>query len=200
MSTRRKKVKIYLSLRVIKSRQVWKKSLLIQLFQLLLMDRMCGGGSGFTYCMSILEDIVGEAAQGGRNITRNITVVWALKEPESFKPALANTVAIAQANKIKTVVKLFITSQSGKKINKNILPSSLVEFSTTRPDLGLIFNEVVDEQISNNLDGPSVGGLGIGVCGPVQMVDNMIEIVRRLDKDRFDRVGGVSLLSEKFGW
>ncbi|CAH7666400.1 hypothetical protein PPACK8108_LOCUS752 [Phakopsora pachyrhizi] len=159
---------------------------------------LCAGGSGFTFCMSTLEDIVGEAVQGGRKVTRNITIVWSLREPdmiESFGPALENTIAVGQAHDINITLKLFITAQSGINFSQNILPTTLVEFNSTRPDLSQIVDEMINNRSSDKLDGCSGGGLGIGVCGPVQMVDNMGDVVRRLDKDCFDQVGGVTLLS-----
>ncbi|KAI8452654.1 hypothetical protein BY996DRAFT_7210406 [Phakopsora pachyrhizi] len=167
---------------------------------------LCAGGSGFTYCMTALEDIVGEAARGGRSITRNIVLVWSLREPamlESFESTLVNTIAVGFAKNINIDFRLFITTQAGSNFRPKLLPKTIIKISTQKPDLYQIVDELIDSQsnifiedIVGVEDGRRCGsGLGIGVCGPVNMVDQMKDVVLKLDTERFRQAGGVTLHS-----
>lgn len=158
---------------------------------------LCAGGSGFTYCMAALEDIVGQAAKCGHGLTKHIHVVWSLRDPdmiESFGPGLEQTVRVAEAHGISVTMKFFLTkANSHSMVERSYL--TLIEFSTVRPDFSDLLNGVV-------LDGASAsgGGLGVGVCGPTGMVETVSQAVTNLDPGRVQQIGGVELHTEKFGW
>ncbi|MBW0531637.1 hypothetical protein O181_071352, partial [Austropuccinia psidii MF-1] len=156
---------------------------------------LCAGGSGFTYCMATIEDIVGEAAiHNGRNICKHICLVWSLREwqmIQSFSSLLEETIRIAKAHGLDVTFKLFLTAGRDDPID-NLLPNTLVEFNATRPD----FNQIVNQLIESK----SGGGLGVGACGPIGLLDNVSDAVNNLEPSKINKIGGVDLHLEKFGW
>jgi len=158
---------------------------------------LCAGGSGFTYCMATLEDIVGQAAKCGKGLTKHIHVVWSLRDPdmiESFGPGLEETARVAAAHGISVTMKFFLTKANSRSmVERSYL--TLIEFSTVRPDISNLLNDVVSDGAS-----ASGGGLGVGVCGPAGMVETVSQAVTNLDPGRVQQIGGVKLHTEKFGW
>ncbi|OAV98148.1 hypothetical protein PTTG_08587 [Puccinia triticina 1-1 BBBD Race 1] len=158
---------------------------------------LCAGGSGFTYCMAALEDVIGQAVKSRKSITKQVHVVWSLREPdmiESFGPGMEETIRVAQAHGIAVTVKLFLTkANSNTLVERSYLAS--MELNSARPNFKEVLNEVAfDETLDNG------GGLGVGVCGPSGFVEGFSQAVLDLDSDRVQRIGGVKLHTEKFGW
>ncbi|EFP81998.2 uncharacterized protein PGTG_08247 [Puccinia graminis f. sp. tritici CRL 75-36-700-3] len=158
---------------------------------------LCAGGSGFTYCMAALEDIIGQAAKSGRSLTKHVHVVWSLREPdmiESFGPGIEETIRVAQAHGITVTVKLFLTKANSNSLVERSYLASL-ELKVDRPIFSQVLNEVASgEALVNG------GGLGVGVCGPSGLVEGVSQAVMDLDPNQVQGIGGVKLHSEKFGW
>ncbi|KAH9449228.1 hypothetical protein MJO28_010335 [Puccinia striiformis f. sp. tritici] len=155
------------------------------------------GGSGFTYCMAALEDIIGQAAKSGTSLTKQVHVVWSLREPDmiaSFGPGIEETTRVAEAHGITVTIRLFLTAANNNTLaERNYLSS--VEFKTARP----VFSEIMNEIVSGK-DLSTGGGLGVGVCGPAGFVEGVSQAVIDLHADQVQTIGGVKLHTEKFGW
>ncbi|PLW50847.1 hypothetical protein PCASD_01159 [Puccinia coronata f. sp. avenae] len=158
---------------------------------------LCAGGSGFTYCMAALEDIIGQSAKTGRSLTKYIHVVWSLREPEmieSFGPGIAESVRVAEAHGIAVTVKISLTKNNSHSLAARSY-LKLLEFNTARPNFSELLNGIVlHDALLNG------GGLGVGVCGPSGLVEGVKKAIMRLDSDRLQQVGGVELHTEAFGW
>lgn len=156
------------------------------------------GGSGFTYCMAALEDVIGESVKNGKSLTSHVCVVWTLREPEmidTFGHSIEETLRIAQAQAVDVKIKLFFTKGGDQTMVQQSFPSANFEFYYSRPDPTELLSETI-----NNKALLSRGGLAVGVCGPTGLVDGVKEAVRNLASERVQQIGGIELHTEKFGW
>ncbi|POW21264.1 hypothetical protein PSHT_02589 [Puccinia striiformis] len=172
------------------------------------------GGSGFTYCMAALEDIIGQAAKSGTSLTKQVHVVWSLREPgtlygcycdddiplsesltvflimllkdmiASFGPGIEETTRVAEAHGITVTIRLFLTTANNNTLAERNYLSS-VEFKTARP----VFSEIMNEIVSGK-DLSTGGGLGVGVCGPAGFVEGVSQAVIDLHADQVQTIGG----------
>jgi hypothetical protein len=86
-------------------------------------------------------------------------------------------------------------TQNSKEQVINVLtpmhePTFQLHIQPSRPDLLALLKDVM----ANTEE----GGVGVGACGPVQMVLGLEKLVRELDKGEKKRVGGVEMHSERF--
>lgn len=159
---------------------------------------LCAGGSGFTYCMATLEDIIGEAMKSGAGLTKHIFIVWSLREPgmlKCFGRDIEETLRASEHCGIDVTIKIFFTKgRSEANIPQSLVDRS-VEFYSTRPDLPQIIGDVINGKAL--ITG---GGLGVGACGPLGLVDSVVQGVNNLNPERVKQIGGVKLHTERFGW
>ncbi|EGG00404.1 uncharacterized protein MELLADRAFT_93237 [Melampsora larici-populina 98AG31] len=150
---------------------------------------LCAGGIGITYCIGILEDIVGKIFRGAPISTQKIELVWAFRDSrllEGFEPALAEIVNVAVAHpQISINIRLFRT---GGDRNLNDYTSLPAKFEAgARPDFKNLLDEVAAHPTS----------LAICVCGPISFVDSVSAAAISMNTGE---LSDIALHTERFGW
>ena len=76
--------------------------------------------------------------------------------------------------------------------------------SPGRPKLSRIFEDAIADAVAQGSSGAKgdepIAGVIVGVCGPVNMVDDVSKAVNAIDPAKRDQVGGVEICEEVFGW
>ncbi|KAG0147713.1 hypothetical protein CROQUDRAFT_670309 [Cronartium quercuum f. sp. fusiforme G11] len=143
---------------------------------------LCAGGSGFSYCMGVLEEIVGKGLRGEQIFTQNIEVIWVLRDShyaEGYESAIGEVIREAAAHlKISIHLRLYLTTNTQE--SKTPMKSVSFDFKQgTRPD----FKSLIGHTAKNSTS------LAVGVCGPICLVDCVQAAVRGVD------VGGLTKIA-----
>ncbi|GAA5998791.1 hypothetical protein JCM5350_002965 [Sporobolomyces pararoseus] len=170
------------------------------------------GGTGITFCASILEELVGKAVRG-ESLNREITLVWSMRELgciEWYRSLLTSLMhAVELKTSLSVSIYLHVTSTPNLPTSSPIPNSSL---SPSRPNSVAYLSQSISKAL-HSLTGqaeplghsraltrlPNGGGLGVGVCGPGGLGREVREAVSRVEKGLALKVGGIVLHEETFG-
>jgi hypothetical protein len=143
------------------------------------------GSSGITHQIPYVRNLI----QGFKDqtvATRKICLVWIVRDAEHLewvRPWMDLILRMPGRRDILTI-KLFITRPKNPK--EIYSPSSTVQMFPGRPDIKVILNDEVKEQ---------VGAMCVTVCGPGGLADNVREAVRHVQEH-----GVVDFIEESFTW
>ncbi|KLO15167.1 hypothetical protein SCHPADRAFT_871410 [Schizopora paradoxa] len=169
---------------------------------------LVAGGSGITFSLGLVEDMVQKASRFQTNL-RIIHLVWIVKNHTNYRALAAefeslNARCIASGYSLRFKVSIFctresITSVSSTQENAPILReendgSKFKMVDTGRPDLPAILDTIANDAAVKQWR----NGISVCVCGPVELAHKVRESVRKL-RTR-SQVGGVYLHEETFGW
>jgi NAD(P)H-flavin reductase len=175
---------------------------------------LIGGGSGVSYSLSVLEDLILKDVNNESRV-RSIILIWSIRNSASLVPLLPTLSSLVRRSIYTPVrISVFYTGATGKKpsIVSQALLSKMnplddlpqgITLTAGRPEFGKIFDEVIQASVSLGFgaeDGEPVSGMIVGVCGPVKLADVVSKVVSSIDPLRRDQVGGVELCEEVFGW
>ncbi|PCH39469.1 iron reductase [Wolfiporia cocos MD-104 SS10] len=162
------------------------------------------GGSGITYGLATIEELLRKATMGQSHI-RTIQLVWSVSDAKSLIPLLplfGNLLYVSQATQASLHISVFytraVTSEDVLKSYRD-LPSDIT-LSPGRPRL----NSILDSVVSKTLDSVGIAtesrnGVVVGVCGPIALGDEVSNTVRAYPKERQRAIGGIELHEEIFG-
>ncbi|KAG0149869.1 hypothetical protein CROQUDRAFT_668977 [Cronartium quercuum f. sp. fusiforme G11] len=163
---------------------------------------LIASGIGITFCVSLLEEIVGSALRG-IGVTRRVFLIWTLKDidmVEAFINPIQETLRVARALDLHVTFGLYVTSSMGT-FEPDPVPE--LQLISARPNLRRIVQEAVDVTLTevNARDGAARGsGVALAVCtGVDSLVRDIEDAVRVFDRWTVDRVGGIELHLESFG-
>lgn len=154
-------------------------------------------GVGITHQLPVVRDLLaGHAA--GTVAARRVCLIWIVRSPEHVewvRPWINAILAMPSSGRRRNNnndhvlrIKLFVTRhKSSKEETKNGLSSSVRVFMGQKPDV-----EALVERESSG----QVGAMGVGVCGPGGLADEVRGAVRR----RLAGGGNVDFWEEGFGW
>ncbi|KAL4063462.1 hypothetical protein J3A83DRAFT_1335481 [Scleroderma citrinum] len=154
------------------------------------------GGSGVTFALSAILETMQRRENSSVQV---IHFVWCVPTPVSISPliTLFRSLAAKNANtNIRLRIRIFYTRAPTILPNWPDMP---LEISITpgRPQMkGVVNRCMVDTTRSCS----KKNGLFIGVCGPGDLGKNVAEVVRTLDANCKNAVGGVHLHEEIFGF
>ena len=189
---------------------------------------LIAGGSGITYSLSVLEDLVLKDLNKESRV-KSINLVWSIPDPASLVPLLPTLSSLVRKSVYTPVrISVFYTAApTGKQpsiITQALLsnmnppapsgarkiPTSTVDrlppgvtLSAGRPNFRKIFDEAIQGAVSLGFgakDDEPITGMVVGVCGPLKMADDVSMAVSSIDSTRRDQVGGVEICEEVFGW
>ncbi|GAA6017820.1 hypothetical protein JCM11491_004634 [Sporobolomyces phaffii] len=172
------------------------------------------GGTGITFCASILEELVGKASRReSRN--RDITLVWSMRNVdciEWYRSLLTSLLRVAGAETGLTIsIYLHVT---GTATLQTASPIPCSHLSHARPNPTAYLSRAITNVVHSLSDPsaeateghaqalsvlPNGGGLAVGVCGPRQFGAGVREAVSRVEQDRASKVGGIVFHEESFG-
>ncbi|KAA1138061.1 hypothetical protein PGTUg99_027322 [Puccinia graminis f. sp. tritici] len=161
---------------------------------------LVAGGSGFTYCMSTLEHIIGNAMKGV-GLTKKIFVLWTLRDLDMvqvFASDLNRALECARQFRFEVVVRLYITTPL-KHGDMNPVPNA--QITPNRVDLKGVLSEALESTCwSIDTRGETKGcGLAVGVCGPEGLVVSARSALSAADPVLAAKAGGLQMHSEVFG-
>jgi len=143
------------------------------------------GGVGITHQIPYVRALV----QGYANATAaacRVVLVWVTQSPEHLewiRPWMTQILAMEKRREV-LMVKVFITRPpNAKEVHS---PSETVQMFPGRPDVWALIRSEAEA---------GVGCLGVSVCGPGELSDEVRRCVRRLGVRR-----NVEFVEESFGW
>ncbi|TFK47381.1 hypothetical protein OE88DRAFT_1811188 [Heliocybe sulcata] len=164
---------------------------------------LVGGGSGITFPLSVVDDLLRRGAEGSSRI-QVLHLVWVVADSACLKPFISHFTTLLNCSTLKS----FHVSVHYTGIRANIpeppssgeLPDGL-SLVPGRPNFVDILDHVVNETIQAQAEGNTTRtGVLVGVCGPVGLGQSVARVVGKVDPKRRKEVGGVELHEEAFGW
>lgn len=138
-----------------------------------------------------------------------LKVTVADPHPASLQPMIPTFAALLQqVATLNLQISIHYTRASAfnvKKIYAHLPPQLTI--APGRPRITSVIDSVIDH--SCKLFTPSgrehhasdmLSGLFIGVCGPLGLGEEARKAVRAIDPNRFQKVGGIEVVEETFGW
>ncbi|KAG2099236.1 iron reductase [Suillus discolor] len=177
---------------------------------------LIAGGSGVTFTLGLLDDIVGRCVRLGRSQgerTRRIEFTWCIRsfgQIEWFAPMLIDIATAASNSTIDLHISIFITcSQACDPEAVHHIPNSIVALS--RPAVHNLLRDFIsfpsscekedstDMQCDESHKLMGLGG-GVAVCasGPESLTRDVRNAVARLGLTMGMDVGGIALHTEQF--
>ncbi|EGF98562.1 uncharacterized protein MELLADRAFT_95557 [Melampsora larici-populina 98AG31] len=161
---------------------------------------LIAGGSGFTYCSAMLEDIVGSFREG-KCKTRKVYVTWALRDlgmAQAFSASVNETLDLAKELGLEISFRIYTSTIASREAN-TIHLSHLIP---TRVDVASLIEEALESTATaaNFRNVARGSGVGVGVCGPTTLINATRKAVARASGSLESKAGGITLHSEVFGW
>lgn len=157
---------------------------------------LVAGGSGVTFTLGVLDDLVGRVVKLGRpngERTRRITFAWYIRSFGAIAWFERNFMAIAQAaqgSSIEVTFKFFVTCLCDPEAIPPI-PNSTVE--VTKPSISELMSPMLEATRSGH-----AGGVGIAASGPESLTRMAQNTIARIRPTTAASVGGVEIHTELF--
>jgi ferric-chelate reductase len=174
---------------------------------------LVAGGSGISYVMGVLQDILRKHAAGQSNV-RVVEVVWCIADPDSLYSLLPVLTPLMQPRpspraelSLRFSVHWTRASALSPQVLRMTLPSGMY-LHVGRPNIRATLQGVIEgvrDAYSSTasccrcrLESPT--GVAIGSCGPTSLIDNAVGAVNRVSWADWIDIGGVESIEEVFGW
>ncbi|KAL6302892.1 incomplete iron reductase [Sparassis latifolia] len=163
---------------------------------------LVAGGSGITYALSTAQELMQKEAEGSSRV-KVVELVWSVPDPVCLEPLLplfSSMLAQAQSSTTSLRISVFYTraptSPDAFKAFHS-LPQGLT-LAPGRPRLSKILDSVMDRTISHVGKGHKCTGVALGVCGPLELAEEVTSTARSVHADKRQAVGGVEVHAEVF--
>lgn len=160
------------------------------------------GGSGISYGLSVLQDLVHQAAIG-RSRVRHVELVWTIQDPAGLVPLIPVFTSIIQGGGggVEVGIQVFYTRATPGvvRITKDYLLPGL-SLTPGRPKLEKVLDGIISKTSSlpsskKEEDEEKLCGVVVGCCGPLGMGDEVAKAVRNV-QGKGKGVGGVEVCEE----
>ncbi|KAL0579891.1 hypothetical protein V5O48_002138 [Marasmius crinis-equi] len=164
------------------------------------------GGSGITFSLSAVQELVRQDLAGQSRI-KLIHLVWTVQDPSALVPLLPQFQALVQESIFTPIrISVFYTRAPTGKFpfsDDFFARSPYISLSPGRPKMEVFVESAVDNTLAlasrSGEQEPNCGVI-VGVCGPVALADGVFRSVGRVDRFKRDKVGGIEVHEETFGW
>ncbi|KXN80959.1 Ferric/cupric reductase transmembrane component 2 [Leucoagaricus sp. SymC.cos] len=169
------------------------------------------GGSGITFGLSVVKDLV-EKDLKGRSRVKAIELIWTVPEPSALTP-LIPTFATLINQSIFTPLRISVHYTRASHTIPSVPSIPGLTFNPGRPRISKIVDYAVSKALSvgahfdtpeirhpTTLDIQEITGVAVGVCGPAELAKDVVDAVGSVDSERRNRVGGIEVHEEVFGW
>jgi predicted ferric reductase len=143
------------------------------------------GGVGITHAVPHVRHLVAGFANG-TVATRKVVLVWIIQSPEHLewiRPWMTQILAMDRRRDILRIMLFVSRPRSTKEIHS---PSSTVQMFPGRPNIDTLMGMEMEQQ---------VGTMGVSVCGPGALSDEVRLSVRRKQYE-----GSIEFIEEAFSW
>ncbi|KAF8504341.1 hypothetical protein F5888DRAFT_1799059 [Russula emetica] len=172
---------------------------------------LVAGGSGISYVMSVLDDMLRKHASGMSHV-RVIEVIWSVMDPDSLYSLLPELTPLMEPHasphtslSLRFNVHWTRVSARPPRVPRTALPSGMY-IRPGRPDISDTLQSVItgvrSAYSTSRKNGGSdlISGIVIGSCGPAALMDDAARAVGRVSWADWKDVGGVESIEEAFGW
>ncbi|THH20581.1 hypothetical protein EW146_g795 [Bondarzewia mesenterica] len=177
---------------------------------------LVAGGSGITFVLSVLSDLL-QKHEEGRSRLRVVQVVWSVADPSALTALLPTVVSFLQPRpspygslQVRIAVHYTRAPPTGSLEALSSLPQPAgLNLCSGRANLSMSLAETADAVLlaqpmsySRDDEGRFLppSGIIVGVCGPVELGDEVGNAVGNMDWKKWREVGGVEAYEEVFGW
>jgi len=143
------------------------------------------GGVGITQAVPHVRDLVA-AYSNGTAAVRKIVLVWVIQTPEHLewiRPWMTEILAMDKRREVLRIMLFVSRPRSTKEIHS---PSATVQMFPGRPNIDTLLGIEMENQ---------VGTLGVSVCGPGALSDEVRRAVRNKQYN-----GNIEFVEEAFSW
>ncbi|KZT00744.1 uncharacterized protein LAESUDRAFT_731977 [Laetiporus sulphureus 93-53] len=165
-----------------------------------------GGGSGITYPLSVVQDLVHKSIAGSSRV-RVIELVWSVQDPSALMPLMPLfTTLLARAERSDAQLRISVSYTRAISPDNTVLDRLLplpmgMTLTAGRPRIAKILDRVVDRTCELWKASPTLpAGVVVGVCGPAGLGEEVGRCVAGVSTERRKSVGGIELHEETFGW
>jgi len=161
---------------------------------------LVSGGSGVTFALGILDDLVGRIVKLGRpngERTKKVEFVWYIRSFGAiawFEPMLMHIAKAAQGTSLEVSFKIFVTCLCNPEA---VPPIPNLTVSISKPSILELLNPLLSLASSPSL-GRAAGGVGVSASGPESLTRAAQNAVARVGPASAASVGGVELHTELF--
>ncbi|KAI0320502.1 hypothetical protein OF83DRAFT_1162386 [Amylostereum chailletii] len=170
---------------------------------------LVAGGSGITYILSVLDDLLQKHPEGTSRV-RVIEVVWSVSNHSSLMALLPTIRALLRPRpsrfgslSIRMTVHYTRVSRANAPPppDPTLLPAG-VTLRPARPNFGKVLEETCDGVAAAHAHRNSEHASGVIVanCGPAELGDQVHRAIGGLNWKRWMGVGGVETVEESFAW
>ncbi|KAI0851813.1 FAD-binding domain-containing protein [Daldinia vernicosa] len=143
------------------------------------------GGVGITHAVPHVRDLVTGFANG-TVATRKVVLVWIIQSPEHLewiRPWMTEILAMDRRRDVLRIMLFVSRPRSTKEIHS---PSSTVQMFPGRPNIETLIGMEAEQQ---------VGTMGVTVCGPGALSDEVRQAIRRKQYN-----SSIDFIEEAFSW
>lgn len=149
------------------------------------------GGSGITFALSAVQDLVRSGSTGGVKI---VDLAWSIRDVASLIPMIPFfTSLITENSSLRVRISVFYTRALKMSFQGMYLPPGIT-LAPGRPKIA----ELLDEVVTSTQCTGGASGVFIGVCGPASLADDVAGTVRTFDAHRKQAIGGIEIHEEVF--
>ena len=168
---------------------------------------LVAGGSGLTFALAVLEDLIGSALRGGRRRrtrTRIIALVWTVRDADMVRTFAGQLQALLDLARglVFFSIRIHITgpptAYDPDKLRQQVPAANLF---AGRPELTPLVNGIVSALIGPPdvwRNTPCRGGLHVLACGPSEVIVGVRRAVGGIARARAVQAGGIVVHSESF--
>lgn len=163
---------------------------------------LVAGGSGVTFTLGLLDDLVGRVVRHGRRngeVTRRVEFAWCIRSFGAiawFEPLLRDIARKAKGSSLDVHISVYVTCLCDPEAVPDIYNMDVtLDKPSMKSHLSLFLTASGDKETATL---PSGGGLGMAVCGPADLTREAQNTMARLTPAQMLLLGGVSLHTEQF--
>jgi ferric-chelate reductase len=159
------------------------------------------GGSGITFALSAVQDIIQQDLQG-RSRVKIIELVWIVQDPAAihpFLPLFTNMIQESAFTPVHITIHYTRAALSSAKRPLSMMPHPSLTLTAGRPRVAKVIDDAISRAVclgSGAKDSQRITGLAVGVCGPAALGDDVSKAVGTVDPARRDQVGGIEVHQE----
>lgn len=161
---------------------------------------LLAGGSGATFILAMAEHILQRIAEGNSNV-RVLKIVWSARSQETFlafKEHFERILCEAKETDLHVSCNLHLTSPKSLEGSdgKESSPIDGTKLNYYRADL----NKALSTTLGLSQRAQATEGILVLSCGPPRFIQGVRRTVAAADQTKAQKLGGIVLHTETFGW
>ncbi|KAI0031325.1 ferric reductase like transmembrane component-domain-containing protein [Vararia minispora EC-137] len=164
---------------------------------------LVAGGSGITYALSLLDDLLAKHAAGASHV-RVLELVWSVADYAALTPLLPTLQTLLRPRpsphgQLAVRVHVHYTRAARPGAPPPPAPGTLptgLALLSGRPNYPRVLEDACDAVASTG----GASGVAVTHCGPLELGDQIHRAVGSLSWERWKAVRGVEVHGETFGW